>query len=194
MPYLILEQGDEWINDSVTVTDGTTKLDYALSGAEDTLSVSDFCDPVLTPGGGGDAEEVNPSDSVTPIADALAFDRGLVLADSVTPSDALALGRGLVQPDTVSLADAQAFDRGSLIADSVTPSDARAFDRANLIADTAGLSDNATTSVAFALAIDDTVGLADDSTAARGFTIEDSVSLSDGLETIDGNFQATLSD
>ncbi len=138
--------------DSVTPSDGTPAVAFALMGAEDSLAVTDFCDPVKT-AGGGDSETAN-------------------IDDSVTPSDALSFDRALVQPDTVSLADAMSFDR------------------ANLIEDLAGLSDNATTSVAFVLAIDDTVGLADDSTAARGFVIEDSVSLSDGVETIDGNFLA----
>jgi hypothetical protein len=110
------------VNDSVTPSDGTPSVGYALTGAESTLPLSDNVTPLE--GGGGNDWTAEPSDSVTP-SDALVFDRSIVLSDSATPSDALSLAREVVLEDAVSLSDALG---SSLVtpSDTVTPTDGTA--------------------------------------------------------------------
>lgn len=146
-----------------------------LAGSYQWLALGD-----AAAGGTNWTQPVN--DTVT-MADATAFDRGLVVPDTVTMADALAFVRDLHPADTITLADALAFDRAIQVADTLTLADAVAAERglAQLIADTLTLADNLGTETGKGVSIADTLTLADALAFDRALTVADAITPTDAL-------------
>jgi hypothetical protein len=135
---------------------------------------------VMGDAAGGDAETVDPTDSVT-TSDAISFSEGESQADSVTTSDARSFADGKAVSDSVSTSDAVRFDEGESIADSVTVSDGVTAEKGVTAAPSDSVSVSDAVSVDIGVRPADSVSLTEAVRFDESDLLTDSVSVSDGL-------------
>lgn len=142
--------------DSLAIADSATPARGLVVTVGDSVTMSDAAPTFITGKG------VTIDDTLA-IADALSFDRAIVVADVVALADAVSFQRAINLADAVTMADAISRGFGVNPADALAIADALTFQRdvQITIADVLALVDQASPASGRQLVIADTVTLAD---------------------------------